>query len=95
MDALGGVEVCTNVDIDDSKSRLVLSAGVHTLNGIEALKYVRARGFDGRGDIGRMQRQQQFMSAVLRKSTSTGTLLNPFKLRNFISASLTSVQLDA
>ncbi len=95
VDALGGVEVCTKVDIDDPKSHLVLSAGVHTLDGIEALKYVRTRDFDGRGDIGRMQRQQQFMSAVLRKATSTGTLLNPFKLKNFINASLASVQLDA
>jgi anionic cell wall polymer biosynthesis LytR-Cps2A-Psr (LCP) family protein len=42
-----------------------------------------------------MQRQQQFMSAVLRKATSTGTLLNPFKVKNFINASLDSVQLDA
>ena len=95
VNALGGIEVCTKVDIDDPKSHLVLSAGVHTLNGIEALKYVRTRGFDGLGDIGRMQRQQQFMSSVLRKATSSGTLLNPFKVKNFISASLASVQLDA
>lgn len=95
VDALGGVEVCTKVDIDDPKSHLVLSAGVHTLDGIEALKYVRTRDFDGRGDIGRMQRQQQFMSAVLRKATSSGTLLNPFKLKNFINASLASVTFDS
>ena len=95
VDALGGIEVCTKVDIDDPKSHLVLSAGVHTLDGIEALKYVRTRDFDGRGDIGRMQRQQQFMSAVMRKATSTGTLLNPFKLKNFINASLASVKLDS
>ena len=95
VDALGGIEVCTKVNIDDPKSHLVLSAGVHTLDGIEALKYVRTRDFDGRGDIGRMQRQQQFMSAVMRKATSTGTLLNPFKLKNFINASLASVKLDA
>ncbi len=95
VDALGGIEVCTKVDIDDPKSHLVLSAGVHTLNGIEALKYVRSRDFDGRGDIGRMQRQQQFMSAVLNKATSSGTLLNPFKVKNFINASLASVKLDS
>jgi LCP family protein required for cell wall assembly len=95
VDALGGIEVCTKVDIDDPKSHLVLSAGVHTLDGIEALKYVRTRDFDGRGDIGRMQRQQQFMSAVMRKATSTGTLLNPFKLKNFVNASLASVKLDS
>ena len=95
VDALGGIEVCTKVDIDDPKSHLVLSAGVHTLDGIEALKYVRTRDFDGRGDIGRMARQQQFMSAVMRKATSSGTLLNPFKLKNFINASLASVKLDS
>ena len=95
VDALGGIEVCTKVDIDDPKSHLVLSAGVHTLNGIEALKYVRTRVFDGRGDIGRMQRQQQFMSAVLNKATSSGTLLNPFKVKNYINASLASVKLDS
>ena len=95
VDALGGIEVCTKVDIDDPKSHLVLSAGVHTLNGIEALKSVRTRDFDGRGDIGRMQRQQQFMSAVLNKATSSGTLLNPFKVKNFINASLASVKLDS
>ena len=95
VDALGGIEVCTKVDIDDPKSHLVLSAGVHTLDGIEALKYVRTRDFDGRGDIGRMQRQQQFMSAVLNKATSSGTLLNPFKVKNFINASLASVKLDS
>ena len=65
VNALGGIEVCTKVDIDDPKSHLVLSAGTHTLNGIEAVKYVRTRDFDGRGDIGRMLRQEQFMCSVL------------------------------
>ena len=95
VDSLGGIDVCSKVDINDPKSHLVMSAGVHTLNGIEALKYVRTRDFDGRGDIGRMQRQQQFMSSVLRKATSTGVLLNPIKLVNFINASLASVTLDS
>jgi LCP family protein required for cell wall assembly len=95
VDALGGVEVCTKVDIDDPKSHLVLPAGIHTLDGIEALKYVRTRDFDGRGDIGRMQRQQQFLSSLLRKATSSGVLLNPIKMVNFINASLASVKMDS
>ena len=69
VDSLGGIEVCTKKDIDDPKSHLVLEAGVHTLNGIEALKYVRTREFDGMGDIGRMQRQQAFMSSILKKGS--------------------------
>ena len=95
VDALGGIDVCSKVDINDPKSHLVMTAGVHTLGGIEALKYVRTRDFDGRGDIGRMQRQQQFMSSVLRKATSSGVLLNPIKMVNFINASLASVTMDS
>ena len=95
VDALGGIEVCTKRDIDDPGSHLVLPAGVHTLNGVESLKYVRTRDFDGMGDLGRMQRQQQFMSAVLRKVTSTGVLLNPIKLVNFFNAAIATVKTDS
>jgi LCP family protein required for cell wall assembly len=94
VDALGGVDVCSKVDINDPKSHLVLSAGTHTLGGIEALKYVRTRDFDGRGDIGRMQRQQQFLSSILKKSTSTGVLLNPIKIVNLINAALSTIKMD-
>ena len=95
VDALGGIQVCSKVNINDPKSHLVMSAGVHTLNGIESLKYVRTRDFDGRGDLGRMQRQQQFMSSVLRKATSSSVLLNPLKLVDFFNAAMSTVQTDA
>ena len=95
VDALGGIQVCSKRDIDDPNSHLVMSAGIHTLDGVEALKYVRSRDFDGMGDLGRMQRQQQFMSAVLRKVTSTGVLLNPIKLVNFFNAAIATVQTDS
>jgi LCP family protein required for cell wall assembly len=94
VDALGGIEVCSKVPINDPKSHLVMRAGTHTLDGIDALKYVRTRDFDGRGDIGRMERQQQFISAVLRKATSTGVLLNPIKLANFYNATISTVKMD-
>ena len=95
VDALGGIEVCSNVAIDDPKSHLVMSAGTHTLNGIEALKYVRTRDYDGRGDIGRMERQQKFVSSVLRKASSSGVLLNPIKLANFYNATISTVKMDS
>jgi LCP family protein required for cell wall assembly len=95
VDSIGGVEVCTKKDINDPKSHLILEAGVHTLNGIESLKYVRTREFDGLGDLGRMQRQQAFMSAVLRKATSAGVLLNPVTMASFINSSLSSVTTDS
>jgi LCP family protein required for cell wall assembly len=95
VDSLGGIQVCTKQNINDPKSHLVLAAGIHTLNGIEALKYVRTRDFDGMGDLGRMQRQQQFMSSVLRKATSTGVLLNPVKLLGFLNAAMATVKTDS
>jgi LCP family protein required for cell wall assembly len=95
VDSLGGIEVCTKQDIDDPKSHLVLPAGVHTLNGIEALKYVRTREFDGMGDIGRMQRQQAFMSSVVKKATSLGVLLNPVTMTSFINSALSTVTTDS
>jgi LCP family protein required for cell wall assembly len=94
VDALGGIQVCSKKDINDPKSHLVMSAGIHTLNGIESLKYVRTRDFDGMGDLGRMQRQQQFVSAVFRKATSSGVLLNPFKVKNLISAVFKTIKTD-
>jgi anionic cell wall polymer biosynthesis LytR-Cps2A-Psr (LCP) family protein len=47
------------------------------------------------GDLGRMQRQQQFMSAVLRKVTSTGVLLNPVKMVNLFNAAIATVKTDS
>jgi anionic cell wall polymer biosynthesis LytR-Cps2A-Psr (LCP) family protein len=94
VDALGGVTICTKKDIKDPKSYLVLKAGLHKLNGIDSLKYVRTRYFDGMGDLGRMQRQQQFVSAMIRTASSKSTLLNPVKVVKFINAGLASVVTD-
>jgi LCP family protein required for cell wall assembly len=94
IDALGGIEVCSNVAINDPKSHLVMDAGTHLLDGLESLKYVRTRDFDGRGDIGRMERQQKFVSAIIRKATASGTLLNPIKLKNFLQAAISTVKMD-
>ena len=94
VDALGGVEICTKKDIDDPKSHLVLPAGRHVLDGVDSLKYVRTRQFDGLGDLGRMKRQQEFAGAMLQKATSAGVLLNPVKMVDFISSALDSVVTD-
>lgn len=94
VDALGGVEICIKRDINDPKSHLTLPAGTHVLDGVDSLKFVRTRVFDGLGDLGRMKRQQEFAGAMLRKATSAGVLLNPVKMVDFINSALDSVVTD-
>lgn len=95
VDALGGIEICTKRDINDPKSHLTLPAGRHMLDGVDSLKYVRSRTFDGLGDLGRMKRQQEFAGAMLRRATSAGVLLNPIKLVDFVNSALASVTTDS
>ncbi|WP_307812401.1 LCP family protein [Phycicoccus sp. CSK15P-2] len=95
VDALGGVPVCTPVDIDDPKARLRLSAGRHTLDGTQALGWVRARYTLGDGsDLGRIERQQQFLASVVQEATRTSLLLRPDRLFGFLDAATQSLTTD-
>ena len=46
------------------------------------------------GDIGRMKRQQAFISAMIKKVVSAGTLANPVRLYNFLDAATKSLTTD-
>ena len=95
VDALGGVPACTPVDIDDPKAKFTLPAGRHTLDGEQALGYVRTRYSVGDGsDIGRIKRQQAFMSSVAQKATESSLLLRPDKLLRFLDAATKSLTTD-
>ncbi|MFB8775664.1 LCP family protein [Streptomyces broussonetiae] len=94
VDVLGGVKMCTAKPLKDSHSGLDLPAGTHDLNGGQALQYVRARYVDGASDLGRMERQQRFLAALVDRATSSGVLLNPMKFREVTRAVLGSVRAD-
>ena len=95
VDALGGVPICTPEAIDDPKAKLKLSAGRHVLDGTQALGYVRARKTLGDGsDLGRIERQQAFMSSVVQEATRTSLLVRPDKLFGFLDAATRSLTTD-
>ena len=95
VDALGGVPVCTPEAIDDPKAKLTLSAGRHVLDGEQALGYVRARKTIGDGsDLGRIKRQQAFLSSVVQEATRTSLLLRPDRLFGFLDAATKSLTTD-
>ena len=93
-DAVGGVKLCPARNIHDSKAGLNVKKGCQTMNGRTALAYVRARYFDPKGDLGRVQRQQAFLSAVFAKASSPTTLLNPFRLVSLANAGTTALTVD-
>jgi LCP family protein required for cell wall assembly len=95
VDALGGVTVCTPEPINDKDSHLVLPAGRTKVNGKQALGYVRVRKTVGDGsDLGRIDRQQAFLSSVIQEATKSSLLLRPDRLFRFLNAATQSMTTD-
>lgn len=95
VDAVDGVTVCLSEPIDDKAAKLRLPAGRVTLDGEEALGYVRARKSLGDGsDTERMDRQQRFLGALVHKVQSNDVLLNPVKLYPVLDAATSSLTTD-
>lgn len=95
VDAVDGVRVCLKEPIDDKEAKLKLPAGKVTLNGEQALGYVRARKSIGDGsDTDRMDRQQRFLGALVNKVRSNDVLLNPAKLYPVLDAATSSLTTD-
>ena len=90
-DAVNGVTICVPRNYDDRKSNLHVKKGCQKMNGKKALAYVRMRYADPKGYLGRIQRQQQFMSAVLHKVATPSTILSPLALKKLSEAGTSSV----
>jgi LCP family protein required for cell wall assembly len=96
VNALGSVEVCMPTAVNDPESGLHLPAGRSQVTGQQALAFVRARynvGNDA-SDLGRIKRQQAFLSAIVQQATSTDLLLRPDKLFSFLDAATKSLTTD-
>ena len=94
-DAVGGVPVCLVTGIDDPYSGLVLSAGEHTLQGAQALAFLRTRhGLSTGSDLQRISNQQVFLSSLMRTIKSSNTLGNPLKLISLAQAAAANMKLS-
>ena len=75
--AIGGVDVCLANPIKDRYTGLDMAAGTHTIEGLQALQFLRTRHGVGDGsDLGRIGNQQQYMSSLARKLISGEVLGN-------------------
>ncbi|MGW6273716.1 MULTISPECIES: LCP family protein [unclassified Streptomyces] len=94
--AVGGVDVCLAKDIDDPDSHLKLPAGKHTIEGEDALAFVRTRHSVGTGgDLSRIELQQQFLSSLMRKLKSNDTLTSPTKMIKLAEAGTKALTVDS
>lgn len=92
VDALGGISVFLEEPIVDRAAGADLPAGCVTLNGQQAIGFVRAR--HGSSDLDRIARQQRFLGEVVDELTTPSTLLNPVRLFRVAGAAGDAVTAD-
>ena len=90
---VGGVRMCLKAPMKDPKAGLNLKAGCQTLNGNQALGFVRTRAF-AEGDLQREQDQRVLLKGILSKMTSAGTLANPFAVIPAANGAASAISVD-
>ncbi|MEU5986755.1 LCP family protein [Streptomyces sp. NPDC047434] len=94
VDALGGVDMNIEKGFKDKNSGADFQAGEQTLNGEQALAFVRTRYAFAQSDLARTKNQQKFLSALANQAATPGTILNPFKLYPTLGAGLDTLIVD-
>ncbi|WP_367042579.1 LCP family protein [Streptomyces sp. Je 1-332] len=94
VDAVGGVEMDIPEGFKDEKSGADFEAGKQTLDGKEALAFVRTRYALKGSDLDRTKNQQKFLAALANQAATPGTVLNPFKLYPTMGAGLDTLVVD-
>ncbi|WP_394615571.1 LCP family protein [Lentzea sp. JNUCC 0626] len=92
-EVIGGVQVCLKAGTSDPNSGANFRAGPQLISGGDALSFVRQRNMPG-GDLGRITRQQVFMSQAMKQLLSAGTFTDPGKMSGLLDAVSKSVVVD-
>ena len=95
-EALGGIQVCLNRAVNDSQySGAVFPAGLQTISGADALKFVRQRHGLPNGDLDRTHRQQAFITGVITKFRTQGIFGDIGKLSALLKVAKKDVVIDS
>ena len=95
-EALGGIQVCLNRAVNDTKySGAVFPAGLQTISGVDALKFVRQRHGLPNGDLDRTHRQQAFITGVITKFRTQGIFGDISKLSALLNVAKKDVVIDS
>jgi len=96
VDAVGGVEMDIPEEMHDTKTGATIPAGHQTLDGTQALAFVRMRYSSStpRSDLDRVVNQRKFIGALASEIGSPGTLLNPFDVFPLIGEVTDALTID-
>ncbi|MFF3491733.1 LCP family protein [Streptomyces sp. NPDC002795] len=94
VDAMGGVDMNLDKGFQDKWSGADFQAGEQTLDGKQALVYVRTRHAFSGSDLDRTKNQQKFLSTLSNQAASPSTALNPLRLYPLMSAGLDTLVVD-
>ena len=105
VDAIGGVRMYIPAPSRDKMTGLdIRTAGCMTLNGTEALAWVRSRYYqyyeagkwrsDPTADIGRISRQQDFIRRLMAQAVEKGAL-NPIRASHLADAAMANLTVDS
>jgi LCP family protein required for cell wall assembly len=93
-DAVGGVPITVRENSYDSEQHKHFTAGTHTMNGEEALSYVRQRhGLPG-GELDRIKRQQQFLRSLVGEIRADVRLTDPLGVARILDDLTANVSVD-
>jgi LCP family protein required for cell wall assembly len=92
-DAIGGVDVCIgNGGIKDKYTGINWGPGPRTIQGVEALQFLRTRhGLENGSDLARISNQQQYMSSLARKLVSSDVLSDPGTLYKLATTAVDNI----
>ncbi|WP_461031865.1 LCP family protein [Streptomyces mayteni] len=94
-DAVGGVPVCVDANVDDPESHLRLPAGDNVVEGEQALQWLRTRhAFGDGGDVGRTRGQQMYLSNMADELQGSTSLTNPGELMDLAEAATNALTVD-
>ncbi|MFD2798666.1 LCP family protein, partial [Prauserella oleivorans] len=96
VDAMGGVEMDIPQEMRDSKTGITIPAGRQTLDGAQALGFVRMRYSDAtpRSDLDRVANQRRFIGEMVSQMASPSTLLNPFDVVPLLAEAPDALTID-
>ena len=102
VDAVGGINIDVKEPLSDPEypcdanqfrsCGFKIAAGPTAMDGNLALKYARCRKGNCGDDFGRALRQQEVLTAIRDKATSSETLSNPKKVNDLIDAAANNIK---